>query len=57
MPLLVTRETAALELGVSSKTIDRLITRGVFKPCRIGKRVQIPFDQLEKFAKGDHPNG
>lgn len=57
MPLLVSRETAALELGVSTKTIDRLITRGHFKPCRIGKSVRIPFNQLEIFAKGDHPNG
>lgn len=57
MPLLVTRETAALELGISERTIDRLITKGVFKPCRIGSRVQIPFAQLEAYAKGDHPNG
>lgn len=57
MPLLVSRESAALELGVSTKTIDRLITKGHFKPCRIGKLIRIPFPQLEAYAKGDHPNG
>lgn len=57
MPLLVTREQAALELGVSTRTVDRLITKGHFKPNRIGKLIRIPFYQLEAFAKGDHPNG
>lgn len=57
MPLLATRKQAAAELGVSTDTIDRLITKGHFKPCRIGARgIRIPFDQLERFAKGDHPN-
>ena len=39
------------------KTIDRLISKGCFKVTRIGARgVRIPYSELVKFAKGDHPN-
>jgi len=56
MKLLYTRKEAAICLGVSTDTIDRLITKGHFKPCRIGARgVRIPVSQLETFAKHDHP--
>ncbi len=55
--LLLTREQAAEELAVSTKTIDRLISKGCFKVTRIGARgVRIPYSELVKFAKGDHPN-
>jgi excisionase family DNA binding protein len=56
MPLLLTREEAAKELAVCTKTIDNLITARLIKPCRIGRAVRIRFDQLQRFAAGDHPN-
>jgi excisionase family DNA binding protein len=55
MSLLLTREEAANELRVSTKTIDRLITKGHFKVTRIGKPVRIPFTELQRFAKKDTP--
>jgi excisionase family DNA binding protein len=53
--LLLTRDEVAQELRVSTKTIDRLITKGYFKPIRIGKLIRIPVTELQKFAKRDHP--
>jgi excisionase family DNA binding protein len=55
MSLLLTREEVANELRVSTKTVDRLITKGHFKVTRIGKLVRIPFTEVQKFAKQDHP--
>jgi excisionase family DNA binding protein len=55
MPLLLTREEAANELRVSTKTVDRLITKGCFKVTRIGKLVRIPFTEVQKFIKKDQP--
>jgi excisionase family DNA binding protein len=55
LSLLLTREQAAQELAVSTKTIDRLITKGCFKVVRIGKLVRIPFTEVQKFAKKDQP--
>ncbi len=51
MSLLLTRH----ELRVSTKTVDRLITKGCFKVTRIGKLTRIPFTEVQKFAKQDHP--
>jgi excisionase family DNA binding protein len=55
MSLLRTREQVAAELSVSTKTVDRLITKGCFKVTRIGKLVRIPLTEVQKFAKQDHP--
>jgi excisionase family DNA binding protein len=55
MGLLLTREDVANELRVSTKTVDRLITKGCFKVTRIGKLVRIPFTEVQRFAKQDHP--
>jgi excisionase family DNA binding protein len=55
MSLLLTREQVAAELSVSTKTVDRLITKGCFKVTRIGKLVRIPLTEVQKFAKQDHP--
>ena len=41
MPILLTRKEAAKELSVSTKTIDRLITNGTFRPTRIGRAIRI----------------
>jgi excisionase family DNA binding protein len=56
LSLLLTREEAVDELRISTKTLDRLITKGHFKVTRIGKLVRIPFTEVQKFAKQDHPS-
>ena len=59
MPLLLTREEVeevARELAVSTKTVDRLITKGHFKMTRrIGKLIRIPFTEVQQFVKKDTP--
>jgi excisionase family DNA binding protein len=56
MSLLLTRQDVANELRVSTKTVDRLITKGYFKVVRIGRKaVRIPFTEVQKFAKKDQP--
>jgi excisionase family DNA binding protein len=56
MSLLLTRQEVANELRVSTKTVDRLITKGCFGVVRIGpKMVRIPFSEVQKFAKKDQP--
>jgi excisionase family DNA binding protein len=55
MALLLTRQEVAHELRVSTKTVDRLITKGCFKVTRIGRSIRIPYSEVQKFAKGDHP--
>jgi excisionase family DNA binding protein len=54
--LLLTRQDVANELRVSTKTVDRLITKGCFKAVRIGtKAVRIPYTEVQTFAKKDQP--
>jgi hypothetical protein len=48
------KETAAL-LSISVRRLDYLIEQGIFKPCRIGRKVTIPSKQITKFAAGDWP--
>ncbi len=56
MSLSLTRKEVAHELKVSDKTVDRLITKGCFKVTRIGTRsIRIPFTEVQRFAKQDHP--
>ena len=56
MTLLLTRQEVANELRVSTKTVDRLITKACFKVVRIGpKAVRIPFTEVQKFARRDQP--
>jgi excisionase family DNA binding protein len=55
MSLLLSRKEVAYELQVSTKTVDRLITKGCFKVTRIGKLIRIPFTEVQKFAKQHHP--
>ncbi len=48
------REEAALLLGVSQRTLDRLIAEKELPVRRIGGRVLIPKDSLVSFTKRDH---
>lgn len=42
-------------LGVSQRTLDRLIAEKELLVRRIGRRVLIPAAALSSFAKRDHP--
>jgi hypothetical protein len=56
MPLLLTRRQAAEALGVSTDTIDRLITKGQFRPTRIF--ADQDHEKVETMAGGiDHAVG
>jgi excisionase family DNA binding protein len=48
-PLLVDRMTAARMLGVSYKTIQRLVDDGDLRPVRVRRRVRYAMAELERF--------
>lgn len=51
LPILVGRETAALMIEVSVRTIDYLIKRKKLKTRRIGRRVLIEVASLRRLAR------
>lgn len=53
--LLLTKREAAHLLSVSLRTIENQISWKQLAVRRIGRRVLIPFSQLERFAQRDHP--
>jgi len=53
--LLYPRREAARSLGISSRTLDYLISNKKIATRRIGSRVLIPFAELKRFAANDHP--
>lgn len=52
--ILVDKRTAGQALGVSSRTIDNLVSRGELRPRKIGRRVLFEWRALQLFAKSDH---
>lgn len=42
------RETAVL-LGISERSVRRLISRGLLRPCRALRRLLIPRQEIERF--------
>jgi len=46
--LTYSRTEVAKSLGISERTVDRMIQRNVIKARRIGRRVLIPTDQVAK---------
>jgi excisionase family DNA binding protein len=53
--LLVSREEAAELLSISKRALDYVIANGGITVRRIGSRVLIPAQELERFARGNHP--
>jgi excisionase family DNA binding protein len=51
------REEAAELLGISLRTLDRLIAEKTLPARRIGRRVLITHDALLMFTKRDHSTG
>lgn len=53
--LLYDRKSAAQQLSVSVATLDRLVANKCLTARRIGGRVLIPYGELKRFARADHP--
>jgi excisionase family DNA binding protein len=51
----LTKRDAAQMLGVSLRTIERLIALKELPVRRLGRRVLIPRTSLENFLRSDHP--
>jgi excisionase family DNA binding protein len=50
-----TRREAAIQLAVSVRTVDYRVASGELKPVRDGKRVLFTRQELDRFARRDHP--
>ena len=55
--LLYDRKEAAWLLSLCPRTIDNLIASKQLKCIRIGNRVRLTVDELQKFIKRSHPTG
>ena len=53
-PLAADKKGAAREIGVSKRTVERLIANGELKTVRVGRRRLIPTAELIKFLKQRH---
>lgn len=49
--LLVGRREASLALGISLRTLDKIVGEKMLVPRRLGKRVLFEKRQLEQFAR------
>jgi excisionase family DNA binding protein len=49
--IFLTRVETARTLRLSLRTIDSLINQGEFSVRRVGRRVLVPTDEVERFAK------
>ena len=54
-PILLSRKHAASLLSISLRGLDYLLAHGKLNARRIGKRVLIPREEIERFARTDHP--
>lgn len=52
--LLYDRKSAAEQLSISVRALDRLIANKCLTARRIGSRVLIPSAELKRFARADH---
>ena len=53
--LLLSRQEAAVLLSISQRSLDYLIANKVLTVRRIGSRVLIPVQDLQRFVRADHP--
>lgn len=49
--LALTRYETAKALGVTPVTVDRLVARGLLRPCRALRRPLFPIPEIERFLK------
>jgi excisionase family DNA binding protein len=52
--LLYDRKSAAQQLSISVRALDRLVANKCLTARRIGSRVLIAHNELAKFARADH---
>ncbi len=55
VPIALSKQEAADLLGVSLRTIDRLIALKELPIRRLGRRVLIPRNSVENLLRHDHP--
>ena len=53
--LLLSRREAAELLSISQRSLDYLIARSILQVRRLGSRVLIPTEALQRFIRADHP--
>lgn len=49
--LALTRQETAKALGVTPITVDRLVARGLLRPCRALRRPLFPIPEIERFLR------
>jgi hypothetical protein len=49
--LALTRRETAKALGVTPMSVDRLVARGLLRPCRALRRPLFPRAEIERFLK------
>jgi hypothetical protein len=49
--LALTRHETAKALGVTPITVDRLVARGLLRPCRALRRPLFPLPEIVRFLK------
>lgn len=54
-PILLSKLQASMALGICLRSVDTLIAEKKLPVVRIGRRVLIHRQVLERFAKHDHP--
>jgi excisionase family DNA binding protein len=52
--LMYTRTEASFSLGVSKRSLDKLIKSKKLPSRQFGRKVMVSFDALVKFSKQDH---
>ena len=53
--ILLDRKSAAAAISLSVRGLDYLIATGKIRVRRLGKRVLVPREELERFARRDTP--
>ncbi len=51
--ILLSRKEAARVLSVGRGKLDQLVSDGTIRTRRIGRRVLVPREELERFARGE----
>jgi len=54
-PIAVSVPEMATRLGISRSLAWRIVGEGVIRTVRIGKRVVVPTDAIDKFLAGSNP--
>ena len=53
--LLLSRQEAAARLSISQRSLDYLVATKALSVRRIGSRVLVPLQDLQRFTGADHP--